>query len=31
MQKPDTLENNLVNDSLQGSLVDTTKECVSSD
>lgn len=29
MQKPDTLENNLVNDSLQEALVDNTKECVS--
>lgn len=29
MQKTDTLENNLVNDSLQEVLVDTTKECVS--
>lgn len=29
MQKTNTLENNLVDDSLQGSLVDTTKECVS--
>lgn len=29
MQKTNTLENNLVDDSLQGSLVDTTKECAS--
>lgn len=29
MQEINTLENNLVDDSLQGSLVDTTKECVS--
>ena len=29
MQKTNTLENNLVDDSLQGALVDTTKECVS--
>ena len=31
MQKTNTLENNIVDESLQGSLVDTTKECVSSD
>lgn len=29
MQKTDTLENNLVNDSLQEALVDNTKECAS--
>lgn len=29
MQKTNTLENNLVDDSLQGSLADTTKECAS--
>ena len=29
MQKTNTLENNLVDDSMQGALVDTTKECVS--
>ena len=29
MQKTSTLENNLVDDSLQEALVDTTKECVS--
>ena len=31
MQKANTLENNIVDDSLQEVLVDTTKECVSSD
>ena len=31
MQKTKTLENNLVDDSLQEALVDNTKECVSSD
>ena len=31
MQKTSTLENNLVDDSLQEAIVDTTKECASSD
>lgn len=31
MQEINTLGNNIVDDSLQEALVDTTKECVSSD
>lgn len=31
MQEINTLENNIVDDSLQEVLVDTTKECASSD